>query len=493
MVVALAAAAALLVAPAVRAAPPPRPGARALVVGSNRGGPGQEELRFAEDDARRFADVLVELSGYDADKVEVLRAPGRDELLAALAAARQKLREAAARGDPSVFTFFYSGHARASALSLGTDELPLAELRRELLSLPSTVTLAILDACQTGAISQIKGAAAVADFSVNSVADLNAAGTAIMASSTGSELSQESDELRASYFTHHLLVGLRGAADADHDGRVTLAEAYRYAYNRTLVATAGTAVGRQHVTLENDLRGKGEMVLTWPADATAHLSLPGPLAAELVLQKEPGGSVVAEVSKVAGAPMSLGLLPGKYAAIVTGPSSARRCEVSLAEGATAEIELARCAEIPLSAATAKSAAERAPWAVEVGAALLRTRADAYTDRLSAFGFEGTAARTTLSLDASIVRALSPRVALALRLETLGSGSATRGVNALDATSRSQTFDWSGAGLCAFVRFGWPLFDDLLTPYFQAGAGHAHGFTHNHDTTGTPHDHHTLPG
>ena len=37
----------------------------AVVVGSNRGSSGLEPLEYAEDDAGRFADVLVELGGFD--------------------------------------------------------------------------------------------------------------------------------------------------------------------------------------------------------------------------------------------------------------------------------------------------------------------------------------------------------------------------------------------------------------------------------------------
>ena len=58
-----------------------------------------------------------------------------------------------------------------------------------------------------------------------------------MASSSATELSQESDQLASSYFTHHLLLALRGAGDANQDGKVSLDEAYRYTYNRTLAGT----------------------------------------------------------------------------------------------------------------------------------------------------------------------------------------------------------------------------------------------------------------
>jgi hypothetical protein len=205
----------------------------------NRGGPGQTELRFAEDDARHVADLRPALG-------DVQRA--LDSLVLRAAEARR-------RGAEAQVLFYYSGHARASALNLGDEEFPLADLRAQLLAMPAAVTIVLLDACQSGAISRIKGAEPTADFSYNSVNRLTTAGIAVMASSSATELSQESESLGSSYFTHHLLVGLRGAGDTDHDGRVTLSEAYRYAYNQTLAATAATAVGSQHATLETGLRG----------------------------------------------------------------------------------------------------------------------------------------------------------------------------------------------------------------------------------------------
>jgi hypothetical protein len=46
---------------------------------------------------------------------------------------------------------------------------------------------------------------------------VGAAGTAILSSSTADETSQESDRLRGSFFSHHLVNALRGAADRDGD------------------------------------------------------------------------------------------------------------------------------------------------------------------------------------------------------------------------------------------------------------------------------------
>jgi uncharacterized caspase-like protein len=59
---------------------------------------------------------------------------------------------------------------------------------------------------------------------------VDASGEVVITSSSADELSQESDEVGGSYFTHYLLSGLRGAADTSGDGEVTLDEAYRYVY-----------------------------------------------------------------------------------------------------------------------------------------------------------------------------------------------------------------------------------------------------------------------
>jgi caspase domain-containing protein len=227
----------------------PTPHTYAVVIGSNAGGPGQGALRFAEADAQRMAEVLRELGHFDASDVRVLLHPDASQVFAAIDDVGARVQAGTARGEQSEFVFYYSGHARATSVNLGGDELPLAALRARLTALPAALTIVVLDACQSGAFARVKGAAPAADFTYNSVSKLTQKGLAIMASSSQEELSQESDDLRGSYFTHHLVSALRGAGDADHDGRVSLDEAYRYAFRRTLASTARTQVGEQHVTL----------------------------------------------------------------------------------------------------------------------------------------------------------------------------------------------------------------------------------------------------
>ncbi len=84
----------------------------------------------------------------------------------------------------------------------------------------------------------------------------------ILTSSASDEDSQESDAIGGSYFSHHLASGLLGGADRSGDGRVTLFEAYAYAYDRTVADTAESAAGAQHPTFSYDLAGNGDLVLT---------------------------------------------------------------------------------------------------------------------------------------------------------------------------------------------------------------------------------------
>ena len=82
-------------------------------------------------------------------------------------------------------------------------------------------------------------------------------GYAFLTSSSENEAAQESERLRGSFFTHALLTGLRGAADVSGDGKVTLNEAYQFAFNETLVQTTPTQAGAQHPAYDIKMAGTG--------------------------------------------------------------------------------------------------------------------------------------------------------------------------------------------------------------------------------------------
>ncbi len=378
----------------------------ALVVGANKGGPGQSDLRYAEDDARRVGQLLVELGGYQPEHVDVVLHPTPDQLRARINALADKLNADLVGGRPSRVFFYYSGHARASALDLGADELLLVELRQRLFQLPAKLTVVVLDACQSGAFSRVKGAEPAADFSYNSRQQLDASGVAVLASSSGSELSQESEHLKSSYFTHHLLVGLRGASDANSDGLVTIDEAYRYAYHQTLLATAQTAVGGQHVSLEVDLKGHGEVPLSYPRAATTHIELPAALEGKTLVEDKRAKAVVAETYKAKGAAVRIAVAPGDYRVLVRHGSTLSRCEVS----GGGIVDLSRCSREAIVDAAAKGGnsapAFTRPYRIELLALVGGERDDAFTDTLENFGYKSEFLGATTGLAITGLRRLN---------------------------------------------------------------------------------------
>lgn len=437
----------------------------AIVVGSNAGGAGQDDLRFAEDDARRVASVLRELGGYARDRVRMVLAPTPGRLLSAIDHVAEQLAADAAAGRRSMVFFYYSGHARAQALVLGDAELSLTTLRDRITALPASVTVVVLDACQSGAFTRVKGAEPAADFSFNSRTGLDAEGLAVLASSSESELSQESDFLEGSYFTHHLLVGLRGGGDRDRDGRVSLDEAYQYAYHQTLVATSHTAVGRQHVSFEADLRGQGEVTLTYPEAADAKLTLAADVAGDVLVQRLPAEAVLAEVHKAAGEPVTVAIPAGSYRVLVRTATVMHRCPAKLGPGGEATIDLGGCDEVTLVDAGAKggAAAIANPWAIELSAGLGGVRDDAFARRLEDFDYQAGPLRTSLSL--GVVRRLAPHLAAFGRLTRIGGEHWS-----YDAELEPLGYDVTSHALTVGGRAELASRDDRTLLHAEAGAG-----------------------
>ncbi|MBN1335839.1 MAG: caspase family protein [Deltaproteobacteria bacterium] len=297
----------------------------ALVVGANDGGQSLEPLKYAEQDARRFADLVVELGGFGAEDVTVLYAPGRDLFLAALA----EHARVASRHPDDLFILYYSGHADARGLRLQDEVIRFDDLKESLRSLQAEVRVGILDACRSGAIVRLKGARLTAPFLLDDGPATE--GEAWLTSATADEAAQESDQIQGSFFTHYLVSGLRGAADMD-DGRVSLGEAYRYAYQRTVARTGATEGGTQHPTYDYRLQGRGDLVLTEVGRGLARITIAEAVAGEVTVLRLPDRVPVAEVAKPSTNAVVLALAPGRYLLRLRNEQGLRESTVSLSEG-----------------------------------------------------------------------------------------------------------------------------------------------------------------
>lgn len=272
----------------------------AVVVGSNRGDVSRAPLRFAEQDAARFAAVLTELGGLAPSDVMLLQQPTLVDVRAALdeAARRVSSWHGRSRGQ-AVLLFYFSGHSDGTVLELGRHALPFAEVRQRLAGAGADVRLVILDSCRSGALLALKGGTLGQSFDIRIADELASTGEAMISSSAANESALESSEIQGSFFSHYFISGLRGAADLSGDGMVTLAEAYQYAFVRTLRSTSDTTVGPQHPAYDYRLTGQGDLVLTRLQTPSSVLEIP-PGFERLLLVSTPGEQVLAELGAGSG-------------------------------------------------------------------------------------------------------------------------------------------------------------------------------------------------
>lgn len=284
----------------------------ALVIGNNVGGPSVERLRYAEDDAAKLAAVLVEIGGYRAEDVIVLTGGTAEQARRALGALETKVADATRRQRHSTLLVYYSGHARSGELWMGASRLALTELRARLGNAQADVRIGIVDACEAGALTRLKGGRRGPSFLFEPDDQAPAKGLILISSSAAEESSQESDELGGSFFTHYLTSGLRGDADESGEGRVTLGEVYAYTYHRTVAVTAGTRSGPQHPTYRFDLEGQADVVLTDVSQGRSGIVFAAPLRGRYLVFDRQRSLVAAEIDKRHGQARRLALPAGRY-------------------------------------------------------------------------------------------------------------------------------------------------------------------------------------
>ncbi len=322
--------AALLLA-ALSAAPQPGTAIRrfGLFVGSNDGGPGRARLQYAASDARGLAQVLERLGGMAPEDSSLLLDASRQQVMGELERFRQRAARARASGARTELVFYYSGHADETGLLLGRERMAYPDLRAAIDALPLDVRVAILDSCYAGSFVRLKGGKRVAPFLVDASSAVK--GYAFLTSNSANEAAQESDRIRSSFFTFALLSGLRGAADTSGDGKVTLTEAYQFAFQETLAKTEKSAAGPQHPAYDIHLAGTGDLVMTDLRAQTAGLVIPPDLSGRFYVRDE-AGRLVVELRHAPGKPLELGLEPGTYGIRLDTGSARLQARAVLEEG-----------------------------------------------------------------------------------------------------------------------------------------------------------------
>jgi hypothetical protein len=236
-------------------------------------------LRYAAADAEKFAEVLVDQGGFRKDRVLLLT--DRSERKPTLRNVKWALGTFLARsaGKDDLVVIFFAGHGAPEIDPRGTEPdglakylvpidadpddlyataLPMDELQTIFARIEAEQMVMFLDACYSGAAggrtfaSKRTRASRIDDVFLERLT--RSKGRVILAASRASEVSLELPELGHGLFTHYLIQGIRGTADLDRDGIVSLQELYQYA-EQEVSRRSRSVGGNQHPVMKGEVEG----------------------------------------------------------------------------------------------------------------------------------------------------------------------------------------------------------------------------------------------
>jgi hypothetical protein len=215
-------------------------------------------LKYAANDACEFYRYLTEVNQIPKDHVWLLldEEATLDKIRRTLGTL---LRRSAGKDDTVII--FLAGHGatetdpsspdgdglekyilpmNADPMDLYSSAMPMSEVARIFQRISSERLVFIGDTCYSGASGgrTILAGGTRATVSSAFLERLSQGkGRVILTASDANEVSAEKDELKHGVFTYYLLEGLRGKADVDGDGLITVDEIYRYVSEKVPQAT----------------------------------------------------------------------------------------------------------------------------------------------------------------------------------------------------------------------------------------------------------------
>jgi len=189
-------------------------------------------LRYTDDDAYRMFAFLKSPEGGALPDEQVRILIDEDATKDEIKRAMENVFAKAGKNDLALL--YFSGHGlKGSFLPIDFDgynnKLDHDEINAILANSPAKYKLLIADACHSGSLLAMKSGE-VKGILENYYATLAQAqpGTALIMSSKSEETSLESSGLRQGVFSHFLIRGLKGEADADHNRVVSVQELFNF-------------------------------------------------------------------------------------------------------------------------------------------------------------------------------------------------------------------------------------------------------------------------
>jgi len=231
------------------------------------------KLKYAVNDAKAFYNLLVSHNKIPAANVTLLI--NKEAKLTNLRSTLgTKLKKNAGKEDMVIIYFAGHGATERDVMSpdgdglekyllpcdadlkdLYSSALPMREISHIFHRIRSERLIFIADSCYSGAsggrTASFSGIRAnISDSFLNRIA--SGKGTVIITASGANEVSAEKEEFKHGVFTHYLLEGLRGKADIDNNGLITVDEVYRYVSKHVPQATGQ----EQHPVKKGTVKGR---------------------------------------------------------------------------------------------------------------------------------------------------------------------------------------------------------------------------------------------
>ena len=277
--------------------------AHAVIIGINHySDPAIKNLAYAKADAQAIYDVLTDpdIGSFPPEQVTLLINEEATQRSIRSSIGTQLRRRA---GEEDIVLVFFAGHGApeidpgdgsadgmqkylipydAEMDDLFSSAISMEEVQEYFGRLASRQIVFLIDCCYSG----MAGGRTFANskystrgrFTTQFLDTIGGAGRVVITACDVNEVSLESPELKHGVFTHYLVSGLRGEADADGNGLVSLDELYTYVYSK-VARHARSMGGKMHPIRKGTARGTlnlakaGESNHDWFAESKALLQI----------------------------------------------------------------------------------------------------------------------------------------------------------------------------------------------------------------------------
>jgi hypothetical protein len=240
-----------------------------VILVSPHGITGESPLSYSMQDAKRISQALQEVGEVDSTMLLIIEAKSPKQVLQEIEAFAISLSKTTHNQPQLLLQFYYSGHGSEQNFHIHNQRLAFADVKSTLSLAKAQATIYVLDVCYGASFFTAKGFKTAPPVRLSMQLQDWTKGEVIISSSARNEESFEVKSLEGSVFTTQWVMGLRGAADKNRDGKVSLFEAYNFAYEQTVTYTAEKLHATQHPGYSMELTGAQDVLLSRPVAASS--------------------------------------------------------------------------------------------------------------------------------------------------------------------------------------------------------------------------------